>query len=737
MEMDGDEAKESAMDGLASETASRIPDVSKKQPKRKRTLVDEEVASAGLQGEIDALFDYYKEVSGYQLKPEEIGCSTNDSIVACLLEESSLPYDKLVDEIYRRMELRDGVTKSFISSAVNNIGQRMSYGISDIHDQVLVDESKSKLWCWETRDLKLLPSQLRGSLQIRRTARKLIHERILAISGTPKVHVNQKNTGSEKELKHIKEKAEKEAKRAEREKAEQKKRSKKHQEEVEREQKRRERQQAELKRQASIQKQANFMQHFLRGKKGGNMESLGNHHSMRSPHPNVFSKIEDSSATSAMDCTLSEENQLRSDEIWKLQIARWRKLYHQKELCRWSDRKNPKIELFKELKLQKCPATAPSEYVSTPSKEQSSQMEHQESLNFSKLLDQSYDENADTSKTTNANTSSSVWRVKKLLQFDKSHRPAYYGTWTMKSSTVSARHPFKVDPLLDYDVDSDEEWEEEEPGENLSDFDNDDEEAMGEKDSKHDAEEETDNSFVVPNDYLSEDEGVQFEPLSGKLDDTCRLLSIPRVAIEELDVVLQQQKALHSFTEHALKKDRPLVIYNLDHGKAYLLDAEAITGILKVEQLCLQALCMKEYLGAPIIDVPVDINFPIKDLEIGRLNRKGPSTPVASKSISGSDLPEFVKIISSCPYGIGKLVESLRVQFPCVPKLQLKNKIWEIADFTNNRWQVKKDILDWCGLSLPPDRGIQQMQPDESGDSVQPSPQPGAKLEIHKHQIDA
>lgn len=211
-------------------------------------------------------------------------------------------------------------------------------------------------------------------------------------------------------------------------------------------------------------------------------------------------------------------------------------------------------------------------------------------------------------------------------------------------------------------------------------------------------------------------QGVQFEPLSGKLDDTCRLLSIPRVAIEELDVVLQQQKALHSFTEHALKKDRPLVIYNLDHGKAYLLDAEAITGILKVEQLCLQALCMKEYLGAPIIDVPVDINFPIKDLEIGRLNKKGPSTPVASKSISGSDLPEFVswwyamkwqfsykllfeefllnhavmqvKIISSCPYGIGKLVESLRVQFPCVPKLQLKNKIWEIADFTNNRWQV-------------------------------------------------
>lgn len=131
-----------------------------------------------------------------------------------------------------------------------------------------------------------------------------------------------------------------------------------------------------------------------------------------------------------MACTSKKKNDVIMQ--CRLQIARWRKLYHQKELCRWSDRKNPKIELFKELKLQKCPATAPSEYVSTPSKEQSSQMEHQGSLNFSKLLDQSYDENADTSKTTNANTSSSVWLVKKLLQFDKSHRPAYYGTWTMK-----------------------------------------------------------------------------------------------------------------------------------------------------------------------------------------------------------------------------------------------------------------------------------------------------------------
>ncbi|XP_015694494.1 chromatin assembly factor 1 subunit FSM-like isoform X2 [Oryza brachyantha] len=799
--MDADEAKETATDGAASETVSMTLDVPsvhepmqriKKQPKRKRALVDEEASSAGFQGEIGALFDYYKEVSGYQLKPEEIGCTTNDSIIACLLEESNLPYAKLVDEIYRRMELRDGVTKSLVRSSVDHIGERMSYGISDIHDQVLVDESKSKLWCWETRDLELLPPQLHGSLQIRRMARKLIHERILAISGTPKVHVNE-NTGSvsaiqdvlnldgirslveklksdmaqkdskttersnlkalkeqtridcqvqkeqkhkERELKHIKEKADKEAKRAERQKAEQNKRLKKHQE-AEREQKRTEKQQAELKRQACIQKQANFMENFLRGRKAGSMESPGNHHSVGSPHSNVISKIEDcvSSATSAMDCTLSAENQLRLDEIWKLQIAGWRKLSRQKKICRWGVRRNPKIELCKELKLQKCAATASSEFMSTLIKEQSSQMERPGSLNFSKLLDESYGENGDTSETTNANTPSSVCLVRKLLQFDRSYRPAYYGTWRKKSSAVCARYPFKMDPLLDYDVDSDEEWEEEEPGENLSDFDNDDEEAMDEQDSKHDAEEETDNSFVVPNDYLSEDEGVQFE--SGKLDDTCRLLIIPGVAIEELNVVLRQQKALHSFTKHALDRDRPLVIYNLDHGKADLLDAEDMNGIFRVEQLCLQALCMREYPGAPIIDIPVNITLTTEDQEIGQPKKKGPSTPVASKLIPDSDLPKVVKLISSCPYGISKLVESLHMQFPRVPKFQLKNKIREIADFTNNRWQVKKEILDWCGSSVPLDKGVQEMQTNESGDSVQHSPQSDAKLKIHKHQIDA
>jgi chromatin assembly factor 1 subunit A len=58
------------------------------------------------------------------------------------------------------------------------------------------------------------------------------------------------------------------------------------------------------------------------------------------------------------------------------------------------------------------------------------------------------------------------------------------------------------------------------PGERLSDFEEDDEKTMNEHDSIIDAEEEAENSFVVPNDYLSDDEVISLYRL---------LISIPRI----------------------------------------------------------------------------------------------------------------------------------------------------------------------------------------------------------------
>ncbi|XP_071449805.1 chromatin assembly factor 1 subunit A-B-like [Hetaerina americana] len=86
----------------------------------------------------------------------------------------------------------------------------------------------------------------------------------------------------------------------------------------------------------------------------------------------------------------------------------------------------------------------------------------------------------------------------KLLQFCENQRPPYWGTWRKKSKKVGPRCPFhKDDKYFDYEVDSDDEWEEEEPGESLH----------GSDDEKESEDEyEVDNEFFVPHGYLSNEE---------------------------------------------------------------------------------------------------------------------------------------------------------------------------------------------------------------------------------------
>lgn len=90
----------------------------------------------------------------------------------------------------------------------------------------------------------------------------------------------------------------------------------------------------------------------------------------------------------------------------------------------------------------------------------------------------------------------------KLLQFSENRRPPYWGTWRKRSNVINPRRPFvKEKNLFDYEVDSDDEWEEEEPGESLKGSDD-------EKDEENPEENEydVDNEFMVPHGYLSDGE---------------------------------------------------------------------------------------------------------------------------------------------------------------------------------------------------------------------------------------
>ncbi|XP_018583820.1 chromatin assembly factor 1 subunit A isoform X2 [Scleropages formosus] len=121
----------------------------------------------------------------------------------------------------------------------------------------------------------------------------------------------------------------------------------------------------------------------------------------------------------------------------------------------------------------------------------------------------------------------------KLLQFHENYRPAYWGTWRKKSKLISPRYPLRQDKdLLDYEVDSDEEWEEEEPGESLSHSEGDDDEEGGEEDDE-------DDGFFVPHGYLSDGEGALEEEESGDLE---KQKVLQRLKAREWDELMSKKK---------------------------------------------------------------------------------------------------------------------------------------------------------------------------------------------------
>ncbi|XP_057512130.1 chromatin assembly factor 1 subunit FAS1-like [Actinidia eriantha] len=760
----------------------------KKSLKRKRASVvdsltteEREVRINALREELEGLFKYYIEVSDEKVNLNLGDSGSSNSAIAFLLEESNLTLSKLVGEIYEKTkEKESGITVASVKSSVLFIGQRSLYGVPNADADVLEDESESCLWCWETRDLKLMPKSVRGTLKTRRTCRKKIHERITAVSEMITVleklenHQNHRNAltkaserlgkvlmeadirllvksmeqinsanvadkeakrgekqlikqldrdkreaekekrrldrelkkeklQSEKELKRLQEEAEKVEKRREKEESEWKKQLKKQQEEAEKNQQRREKEQAEQKKQQSMKKQASIMERFLKRSKNNStcQNDQSSTEAALSDSPSKGREKMSESVTLSMDRALSLKDHINAEDLHKLHLISWCSLGHAIRSNRkqhWGIRRKPKTEAINKLKLSTKRG-----------------LTHDDELTIEKLVDgwgeikvdgSSCDTNADSS----VSSSQMQYRRKQLLQFDKSHRPAFYGIWPKKSKVIGPRHPLRKDPELDYDIDSDEEWEEEEPGESLSDCDKDEEEEnLEEGISRADDEEDSEDGFFVPDGYLSENEGVQVDRKKSCLvEETERLLGCEQeLESDETCVLLRQQKYLHNLTEHALRKNQPLVISNLMHEKASLLMTEEIAGTPKLEQTCLQALSMRLFPGGPTIEISIDITLQEEDQDTCTINSKDSTTPMATTpAISDSDLPQIVSAIQSCSQGINKVVESLQQKFPSISKSQLRNKVREISDFVDNRWRVKKSILDKLSLSSSPDKYV-------------------------------
>ncbi|KAK4510797.1 uncharacterized protein ATC70_005231 [Mucor velutinosus] len=112
----------------------------------------------------------------------------------------------------------------------------------------------------------------------------------------------------------------------------------------------------------------------------------------------------------------------------------------------------------------------------------------------------------------------------KLLQFHEDVRPAYYGTWTKEESVVMGRTPFAKHEALDYEYDSEAEWDHDVDGDDIYTLDPDEDEDMLFPDDEEEEMagfsvtngEEDEHKWVVPEGYLSDDEGIHVVEFSQK-----------------------------------------------------------------------------------------------------------------------------------------------------------------------------------------------------------------------------
>lgn len=223
----------------------------------------------------------------------------------------------------------------------------------------------------------------------------------------------------------------------------------------------------------------------------------------------------------------------------------------------------------------------------------------------------------------------------KFLHFEENTRPPYYGTWRKRSKILTGRNPFKQDQnLFDYEVDSDDEWEEEEPGESVS-SDEEDEEAEKNEDDDPDADD-----WMVPHGYLSDGEGV---------DD------------DEVDKASKQdlQKVRQAAWESELKRQaKPLKMVSIgcvweDDNMITIADQQ-LEILLKFKAVCL----MEEPISTTFkLRVSDTASFTKADKPDDRLVKHNSQR----KSVPEEAIPDLIRLVHGNPIGIKNLIKEFRM----------------------------------------------------------------------------
>ncbi|KAI9503510.1 hypothetical protein GGI25_003971 [Coemansia spiralis] len=347
----------------------------------------------------------------------------------------------------------------------------------------------------------------------------------------------------------------------------------------------------------------------------------------------------------------------------------------------------------------------------------------------------------------------------KLLHFYGSRRPDYWGTWSKRLCKVSRRRPFAADTdQLDYEVDSDAEWEieDDEEGEELH-SDNEDEDDEDEDDEDFDEE----NGFIV-GDRVAKPRSSNHKTLSGDaMDDDSDDSSDNSVfnsedeEIEEIDpdeevcadamdvddvkvsVSVKDNVCIPEMSKHTKtlsaeysryhvakktkqnsKQKRQKLVPLTPIVVGLVWSDDALNGQSSMDYIS-DAATSKSTMLAQLSVAAIGTNMPlcisvdpydVLPSKSGNSNTgvsngtKGGSmlgTPTRKgKAITDDDLFAIVSIVHGSSFGISKLVDEVRMRIPEATKAQIERLIHEHASkekrppATRHIWYVSRSLVE-------------------------------------------
>jgi chromatin assembly factor 1 subunit A len=282
-----------------------------------------------------------------------------------------------------------------------------------------------------------------------------------------------------------------------------------------------------------------------------------------------------------------------------------------------------------------------------------------------------------------------VLNKKKFLSFHEDVRPPYFGTWSKKSDVITGRTPFGQDSVLEYDQDSEAEWEEgdEEVGEDVE-MDND------EEDDKELDDYETNDG------WFANDDEVDYEGGDIEVDEEEKRFKWNRLKqedqrVEQVVCTISPAEGLPMTDAHA-KRD------------------ELVEGF-SFEEACDLA---RSHTMIVLDDSPVYLDaFPPDMIEEGE---PAAADNASCKVMSDDDMRAFARFVHRCTLGSKeKLVDDLRSKHETLTSsrsqaLRVLDTIAEkkkLAIGNQCVWEVKTEVLESLSLDDLIDAG--NVDPDD------------------------